>query len=327
MADHVGKLRANALFGVGAAFDMHAGTAPAGAALDAAQRAGVGLPAGPGAAAAVASLPAEQPGLRAEHPGPPAAAGPDHARTVRHGRVRHHSGSTAMSVTDRAIGRPADLGDRRRRRGEAGRGDPRRARRAGRARPAAVHAGDAAVLRPALRRGQDRVQDVRHRHLDGPAADDGHGASGGCPLRRSGTRRLPGGLPDLLEDRLAHPRLRAERRTVRGRRAAAAARAGRTTPDQRRAVRRTATASSGAPAAPGNGSPRWPCGACRPRDAGRVGPARVLVPGHRADPRGTGRHPVLGPDGSTCRTSAPATLPPAGRPGHRDRGVQPRCRT
>ena len=28
MADHVGKLRANALFGVGAAFDLHAGTVP-----------------------------------------------------------------------------------------------------------------------------------------------------------------------------------------------------------------------------------------------------------------------------------------------------------
>ena len=28
MADHVGKLRANALLGVGAAFDLHAGTVP-----------------------------------------------------------------------------------------------------------------------------------------------------------------------------------------------------------------------------------------------------------------------------------------------------------
>ena len=30
--------------------------------------------------------------------------------------------------------------------------------------------------------GQRFVVDVRHGNLDGPAADDEHGASGGCPL-------------------------------------------------------------------------------------------------------------------------------------------------
>ena len=82
MAEHVGRLRANVLFGVGAAFDIHAGTMSPGATLDAAQRAGMDLPAQPGTAAAVASLPAKQPGLRAEGPGPSTATGPGDARIV-----------------------------------------------------------------------------------------------------------------------------------------------------------------------------------------------------------------------------------------------------
>ena len=260
MADHVGKLRANALFGVGAAFDLHAGTAPAGTPLDAAQRAGMGLPAGPGTAAAVAPLPAEQPGLRPGHPGPPTEAGPVHPRTGRHGRVRHHGGSTEMSVTaQRSDVRPTlSIGD------------------VVEVKPAEeILAGldergelDSLPFMPEMLQFCGRrfvVDKIAFKTCDTATwtglrrlTDTVHLAGVRCDGR--GTRRLPGGLPDLLEDRLAHPRLRAGQD---GRRTAAAA-------CRNASVLETAEAGPaprlptkrhrrrGAPAAPGSGSPRWP---------------------------------------------------------------------
>ena len=58
------RLDAPVLIGVGAAFDFHAGSHPAGARRAAALRARVGVPPRAGAAAAVAALPALQPALR-----------------------------------------------------------------------------------------------------------------------------------------------------------------------------------------------------------------------------------------------------------------------
>ena len=70
MSAHAGRLDANAMFGVGAAFDFHAGLIPAGSALDAAARPGVVLPARQGAATSVAAIPAQQPRIRRQHPPP-----------------------------------------------------------------------------------------------------------------------------------------------------------------------------------------------------------------------------------------------------------------
>src|SRR6476659_9096572 len=66
------------------------------------------LPAAPGTAATVASLPEEQPGLFAERPCPPATAGSDDVRIVPTSRARHHTGSIAMTVTyQRSDARPS----------------------------------------------------------------------------------------------------------------------------------------------------------------------------------------------------------------------------
>ena len=73
------RLDAPVLVGVGAAFDFHAGAQAAGARRPPAARARVGVPARPGAAAAVAALPALQPALRHRA---------SRANTARHLRAR-----------------------------------------------------------------------------------------------------------------------------------------------------------------------------------------------------------------------------------------------
>ena len=77
MARMRARLDAPVLVGVGAAFDFHAGLVPQ--APDALQKIGprVGVPAGAGAAPALASLPALQPALRTRFPAPVREASPE----------------------------------------------------------------------------------------------------------------------------------------------------------------------------------------------------------------------------------------------------------
>ena len=60
MAEHLGQLDVTLMAGVGAAFDFHCRTAAAGAALDAAVRLGMAVPAGLRTAPAVEALLEEQ---------------------------------------------------------------------------------------------------------------------------------------------------------------------------------------------------------------------------------------------------------------------------
>ena len=60
MVEHLGKINATALIGVGAAFDFHAGTKPRAPRLDAARGAGMAVPAADRTAPACSPLPDRQ---------------------------------------------------------------------------------------------------------------------------------------------------------------------------------------------------------------------------------------------------------------------------
>ena len=304
----------------------------AGAALDAAQRAGMAVPARAGnrAACGAATCGTTRASSRTFLPAHRGWRSPP--RTVRHGPLRHHGGSTDMSVvtTERKashvrptlpIGdivevRPAEeilagLDDR----GELDSLPfmPEMLRSA---------AGGSSSTRSRSRRG--------HRHLDGPAPVDGHRASRGRPLRRRGTRRLPGGLPHLLEDRLARPRLRADAgpASIDAARVGAARAGFIDTPGAVRAIRGRHGRPSVVgvlplhPGAAHRGGPRRV-----PPAGNRLRRARLLVPGHRTDPRGAGRHPTVGPDAVRAGRPFRQRARPSGSPWRRQSARSTGCRT
>ena len=92
MAEHRNRLEAPVLVGVGAALDFHAGVAAASSPLHATRRVGVAVPASDGAAATLATLPAQQPRLPAAHFGPEAGSQAIFARAeMTMGDARHRA--------------------------------------------------------------------------------------------------------------------------------------------------------------------------------------------------------------------------------------------
>src|SRR5919197_1221169 len=162
-------------------------------------------------------------------------------------------------------GRCAQPARRRDRRGPQRGRDPGDPRREGRAGVASVHAGDAAVLRPAVQGGQARGEAVRHDRLHRNVPHAQCRPPGGAALRRRGAGGLPGGLLDLLEGG--------------GPKGGPRGRAGPARPGPR--------ASPAAPhARDGDGGD--------PQGRRLPGRRAVLVPGHRAAPGGARPRPPLG---------------------------------
>src|SRR6267143_4280606 len=88
-------------------------------------------------------------------------------------------------------------------RGEAPLRDPRHPGRTGYFGRPPLHAGDGALLRPALDRGTARRESLRHDPLHGQPAAPRFGPARGPALRWLRARRLPGRVPPLLEGGMA----------------------------------------------------------------------------------------------------------------------------
>src|SRR5581483_361323 len=125
---------------------------------------------------------------------------PREGRRTCYDEERHDRPTCAAGpVTDQRRHVQRGVAPRGSRRGEEPLRDPRHpgsARCLGRS---ALHAGDGALLRPSLHRGAPRREDLRHHPLHRQPPSPRCGPARRSPLRRLRPRRVPGGMPLLLE--------------------------------------------------------------------------------------------------------------------------------
>ena len=115
MAEHLGRIQAPVMIGVGAAFDFLSGRKPQAPRLDAAQRAGVAVPAGDRAKAVVAALPAVS-GVRVPGNAPAPRASPVRGVT---GGGRKTCAASLLTEPERIMRIGVCSGDRGNRRAES----------------------------------------------------------------------------------------------------------------------------------------------------------------------------------------------------------------